>query len=353
LKNEAFYSERNIETHLGTTATSIDRAAKIVQTSAGESLAYDTLALATGARARTLTVAGADLDGVLYLRSLDDAIALKARAAQAQAIVVIGGGYIGLEVAAAVGASGKPVTVLEQQTRLLERVAGPLLSAHVEAVHRARGVQLVLGPRVSRIIGEAGRATGVECEGGTVYPCDLVLAAVGSVANVELAQAAGLAVAGGISVDLFTRTCDPAIHAAGDCALRPSSHAGGTFRYESVQNATDQAKAAGQAIAGQPTAYDALPWFWSEQGDMRIQMAGMPHRHDAFAVRGDPAEGKFSIFYFRDGMPLAIETVNKPAEHLAGRRLLVSGAAVTPAQVSDLSFDIGAAAGPAAKPPAR
>jgi 3-phenylpropionate/trans-cinnamate dioxygenase ferredoxin reductase subunit len=228
LKNEAFYSERSIETHLGTTATSIDRAAKIVQTSAGESLAYDTLALATGARARTLTVAGADLDGVLYLRSLDDAIALKARAAQAQAIVVIGGGYIGLEVAAAVGATGKPVTVLEQQTRLLERVAGPLLSAHVEAVHRARGVQLVLGTRVSRIIGEAGCATGVECEGGTVYPCDLVLAAVGSVANVELAQAAGLAVAGGISVDLFTRTSDPAIHAAGDCALRPSSHAGGT-----------------------------------------------------------------------------------------------------------------------------
>jgi len=363
LKNAAFYQERNIETQPGTTVNRIDRAGKFVETATGDRLDYDTLALALGARARPLTLPGADLDGVFYLRSQDDAASLKDRIDKATAIVVIGGGYIGLEAAAAIGPSGKPVTVIESQTRLLSRVAGRLLAAHVESVHRARGVQLLLGTAVKQILGSAGRVTGVECEGGMVCPCDLVLAAIGSLPNVELATDAGLPGPGGIEVDEYACTADPNIYAAGDCTLRPSSHAGGQFRFESVQNATDQGKAAGLAIAGRAATYDALPWFWSEQGDMRLQMAGLMRSDDEFALRGDPEEGKFSVFYFRGGRAVAIESVNRPAEHLAGRRLLsadglaigglAAGKPVTPAQVCDPSFDLGAAtAAPPAKPPA-
>jgi 3-phenylpropionate/trans-cinnamate dioxygenase ferredoxin reductase component len=343
-RQPGFYPAQSIDLLLGETATAIDRAARSVRTDSGRALPYETLVLATGTRVRPLPVPGAGLDGVVYLRTIGQSEDLARRIARAERVVVVGGGFIGLEVAAAVRMLGKPVTVLEAADRLMGRVVAPVISAYFADLHRARGAEIVLGARIAALEGEAGRVRAVAmADGGGRHEADLVVVGVGVLPNVELARDAGLACDNGILVDGHGRTEDPRVFAAGECTNHPNRFAGGRARLESVQNAVDQAKAVAAAILGRPVPYDEVPWFWSDQYEAKLQMVGMSAGHDAQALRGDPAAGRFSVCYFRAGRLLAIDSVNRPGDHMSGRKLLAAGAALTPAQAADEGFELKSA----------
>ncbi len=338
-----FYTGKSIGLRLGQSVTAIDRAGRTVTTAAGERVSYDSLVLATGTRVRPLPVPGTELAGVVYLRTLVELEDLARRVAVAERVVVIGGGFIGLEVAAAVRLLGKPVTVLEAADRLMGRVVAPVISAFYAELHRARGVELVLDARIAALEGADGRVRAVAMADGTRHAADLVVIGIGVLPNVELAEQAGLACANGIVVDDQGRTADPAIFAAGECTSHPSRFAGAMVRLELVQNAVDQAKAVAAAILGRHAPYDEVPWFWSDQYEVKLQMVGLSAGHDDLAVRGDPAGGRFSVCYFRAGRLLAMDSVNRPGDHMACRRLLATGTALTPAQAADTGFDLKAA----------
>ena len=342
-RQPTFYAAQAIDLDLGRAVASIDRAGRNVIDEAGTAVPYDTLVLATGTRVRPLPVPGADLDGVLYLRTLDHSGELARRAESATRAVVIGGGFIGLEVAAALRMLGKKVTVLEAADRLMGRVVAPIISAFYADLHRARGVELVLDARIEGLAGKDGRVSAVVMADGTRHEADLVVIGIGVLPNVELAEAAGLACANGIVVDEQGRTSDPAIYAAGECTSHPNRFAGGFARLESVQNAVDQAKAVATSILGRPAAYDEVPWFWSDQYEVKLQMVGLSAGHDLQVVRGDPASSRFSVFYFRGGRLLAIDSVNRAADHMAGRKLLAAGTELTAEQAADESYDLKAA----------
>ncbi len=343
LKGEAFYRDNGIEVLLETRVSAIDRQARTVTTAAGANLRYDGLGLALGARPRLLKIAGADLDGVFYLRSLADTLALRERLARPLSIVVIGGGFIGLEVAASLATLGHRVSVVEALERLMARVLPPVLSDFMAQMHRGRGVEVRLSAGVQEIKGDgAGRVASVLCSDGSELAADIVVAGIGVVPETGLAAAAGLACRDGILVDDAARTADPAIVAAGDCVRYPSAFTPDPCRLESVQNASDQGRAAGAALAGKPQAYRAVPWFWSDQYECKLQMAGLSPGHDRLALRGAMAGGRFSLFYFRAGRLVAVDTVNRPGEHLLGRKLLAAGASLTPEQAADESFDLKA-----------
>ena len=344
-RQPAFYEAQAIDLFLGERAEAIDPAARTVRTASGRTLTYDRLVLATGTRVRPLPVAGTGLGGVVYLRTIEESEALAERIAAAGRVVVIGGGFIGLEVAAAVRMLGRPVTVLEAADRPMGRVVAPVISRFFADLHRERGVELIVNARIARLEGEDGRVRTVVMEDGTRHPADLVVIGIGVVPNVELAQAAGLACADGIVVDEHGRTSAPFIHAAGECTSHPSRFAGGRVRLESVQNAVDQAKAVAAAILGRDEPYDAVPWFWSDQYEIKLQMVGISRGHDREVVRGDPASGRFSVFYFKDGRLIAIDSVNRPSDHMTGRKLLATGTSLTPAEAADGAFDLKAAVG--------
>ncbi len=291
LKAASFFAEAGIAFLPRRHAVTLDREARQVHFADGSVLGYGQLALATGARAAVLRCEGANLDGVVSLRSLDDAQALSTRLSAAQAIVIIGGGFIGLEVASAAVTLGKQVTVVEAGPRLIGHAVAPEISFYMQGVHERHGVTLRLETSVERIEGEGGTVTAVICADGSRLPCDLVLAAVGAVPNVELAAAAGLAMEDGIAVDAFGRTSDPLIFAAGDCTSHPNVHAGRRLRLSSVQNANDQGRATGCAIAGRAEPYAAVPWFWSDQYDVKLQMVGLGVPGGQAVLRGSPAEG--------------------------------------------------------------
>jgi 3-phenylpropionate/trans-cinnamate dioxygenase ferredoxin reductase component len=346
-RSPGFYAAQAIELLVGEAAAAVDRAAGAVETRAGRRLPYDALVLATGARPRLLPVEGAGLDGVVYLRTLDEALDLAARLAAAERVVVVGGGFIGLEAAAAARTLGKAVTVLEAAPRLMGRVVAPVISEHYRRLHEGRGVEVVLDARAGRIEGDdRGRVAAVVTGDGTRLPADLVVVGIGVAPDTALAEAAGIACGDGVLVDERARTSDPAVYAAGDCANHPNRHAGPglpRLRIESVQNATDQARAAAAAIVGRDEPYDAVPWFWTDQYDAKLQMAGLSGGHEASVLRGDPESGRFSVFYFRGGRLAAADSVNRPGDHLAARRLLAAGAALTPAEAADEGFDLKAA----------
>jgi 3-phenylpropionate/trans-cinnamate dioxygenase ferredoxin reductase subunit len=344
-RQPAFYEAQGIELHLGERVDAIDRETRSVRTASGLVLAYETLVLATGTRVRQLPVEGAGLDGVLYLRTIEESEELGRRIAAAERVVVIGAGFIGLEVAAAARMLGRPVTVLEVADRPMGRVVAPVISRFFERLHRERGVELVMNARIARLEGEDGRVRAVLMADGTHHPADLVVVGIGVLPNVELAQAAGLACADGIVVDEHGLTSDPAILAAGECTSHPNRFAGGRARLESVQNAVDQAKAVAAAILGRHRPYDEVPWFWSDQYDVKLQMVGISRGHDREVVRGEPAGGKFSVFYFKDGRLIAIDSVNRPSDHMAGRKLLSGGTSLTPEEAADEGYDLKAAAG--------
>lgn len=333
LKPASFYAERGIELELGKRVEAIERASHALRLADGTALEYSRLLLATGSRPRRLSIPGVDLPGVHYLRALADVDAIRAAIAPGKRMVVIGGGYIGLEAAAVAVKAGMQVCVLEAAERILGRVSGPIVADFFAAEHRRMGVDIRCGVRIEAISGSA-RVELVESSQGAI-PADLVIVAVGIVPNVELAQAAGLACDNGIVVDEYTRTVDPDIHAAGDCSNHPNGLLGSRLRLESVQNAVDQARAAASNLCGKPRAYCELPWFWSNQYDLRLQINGLSQGHDAVLVRGTPEARSFSVMYLRAGRLIAVDTVNAPRDHLAFRKLLANGGAVDAERLTD------------------
>ncbi|UOX86845.1 FAD-dependent oxidoreductase [Amycolatopsis sp. FBCC-B4732] len=337
LRGADFFTEKDIELVAGRVA-SIDRATSKVQLEDGRELGYDHLVLATGARNRALPVPGADLPGVLALRTRDDADRLRESLAHAENVVVAGGGFIGLELASH---AGRPVTVVEAQDRLLNRVATPEISAYFAALHREAGHTVLLGQGVSALHGDS-RVREVELSDGTRLPADLVVIAVGVVPETTLAVEAGLPVDNGVVVDAHLRTADENIFAIGDCANFPCVQAGVATRLESVQNAVDQARSVAAAITGTPEPYASLPWFWTDQSGAKLQIAGILSGADKTVVTGDRAAGKFSVLSFRDGVLIAVESVNRPADHIAARRLFTADPHPRYADLELSEFDLKA-----------
>jgi 3-phenylpropionate/trans-cinnamate dioxygenase ferredoxin reductase component len=315
-----FYDTQGVEVVSGDRVEAVDRPGRRVRLASGRELGYEHLVLALGARPRALRVPGADLDGVLSLRTVADAGALRSGLARARNVVVVGGGFIGLEVAAAARARGARVTVVEALDRVMARVVSPEISAFYTARHEAAGITVLLGSGVVALEGADGRVRGVELADGRRLPADLVLVGIGIVPVTDLAEAAGLPVDDGIVVDEHLRTSDPAIWAVGDCARYPSRHAGGPVRLESVQNATDHGRAVAAAIAGTPEPYAAVPWFWSDQLGTKLQIAGLVAGRDGAEVRGDG--DAFSVVSYRDGDVVAVESVNQMREHMEARKTL-------------------------------
>jgi len=332
LKPDSFYTETACDLRLGVPAQSIDRAAKTVRLSDSTALAYDRLLLTTGSRVRKLPIPGADLRGVYYLRGIADVDALRQEFQPGARLAVVGGGYIGLEVAAVAAKHGLKVTVIEAERRLMARTASPQLSAFYEAEHHAHGVQFQFGAMAACFEGEA-KVEAVRTDLGRSL-ADFVLAGVGIVPNCELALAAGLACDNGIAVDEFGATSDPEIFAAGDCTSHPG-FAGERIRLESVQNAIDQAKHAALAMLGKGAPYREVPWFWSDQYDLKLQIAGLAHPGDVKIVRGNPASRKFSVFHLREGLVAAVEAVNAAPDYIAGRKLIAARARVAPERIAD------------------
>jgi 3-phenylpropionate/trans-cinnamate dioxygenase ferredoxin reductase subunit len=347
LRPSQFFRDHGIELVTGDRVTAIDRAARRVQLASGGNRSYEALVLACGARNRLLPVPGADRDGVLYLRTLDESRTVKQRLQDANHIVVVGGGFIGLEIAASARSLGKSVTVLEAQPRLMPRVVAPLVSAFYDTLHSDRGATVVCEACVTEITGDerGGHARSVVLANGSSYPADLVVVGIGVVPNAELAHDAGLETANGIVVDEYLQTTrDAAIYAIGDCAAHPNMFAGDPgspesastrVRLESVQNAADQARTVAASIAGKRASYTAVPWFWTDQFDIRLQMAGLSHGYDEAVTRGNPEAQKFSVYYFKQSRLIAVDSINRPADHIVARRLLASRAPVTPQQAAD------------------
>lgn len=345
LRPSGFFADRDIALLTGERVTGIDRPQQRVAVASGKLFPYDHLIVATGARNRPLPGEGATLDGVLSLRTLRDATTLKERLAGAQRPVVLGAGFIGLEFAAVAAKRGLEVVVVEMADRPMARVLSPAMSRFFRAAHEGMGVQFRFGVTVTGVTGAAGRATGVALSDGSVLPADLVLVGIGVVPNAELAGEAGLPVANGIVVDEQLATSDPAVSAIGDCAVHPSRFGRGMpLRIESVQNAIDQGRCVARRILGQGEAYAAVPWFWSDQGPYKLQIAGLGGPGDTAIVRGEPASGQFSVFCYAGDRLRAVESVNRPQDHMAARRLLGQQRAPTPAQAADLGFDLKALA---------
>lgn len=337
-RTEAYYGEHDITLRLGTRVSAIDRAAHAVELSGGEAVPYSALVLATGARVRPLPVPGADLDGVCFLKTIDDVDRIEARLGVAETVAVVGAGFIGLEFAAVASKLGKRVTVLEAAERVMARVVSPPLSEFFTALHESHGVAVRCGVGVVGLEGAVGAVRAVTLADGTSVPADLVVVGIGVIPNTDLAEKAGLDCAGGIVVDGHGRTSDPAIYAAGDCAVYAHPFAGRPVRLESVQNAADQGRAVAASVAGLDEPYVAVPWFWSDQYDVKLQMAGLADGCDRWVARGAIADGKFSLFHFRGAELRAIDSVNKPADHIQGRKLLAAGVSPTPEQAADPSF---------------
>jgi 3-phenylpropionate/trans-cinnamate dioxygenase ferredoxin reductase subunit len=341
LRPESFYAEHGIELRVATRVRAIDRAARTVSLGNGGEVAYDALVLATGSSNRKLPIPGADHPDVLELRTAADADRVKAALTPGRRLVVVGAGYIGLEVAASARALGCEAVVLEREDRVLARVASEPLSRFFEAYHRERGVEIVVGAAVTAI---EPQARGARLSDGRVVEGDVTLVGVGAQANDALASAAGLVCDGGIVVDLEARTSDPAIYAVGDCTRRPLPLYGAAGRLESVPNALEQAKQAAAAIAGTPPPAGEVPWFWSDQYDVKLQIAGVPVDPDRLIVRGDPAEARFAVFHLKGDVVQAVEAVNAPPEFMAGRQLIAKRAPVDPARLADLAVSMKAVA---------
>lgn len=338
LRPRDWYAEVGIGLRTSTRVVQIDRAAKTLTLSSDETLAYDTLVLATGARARRLVLPGSELNGFLELRTIDDAERIKAYFKPGFRLAVIGGGYVGLEVAASARKLGADVDVLEREDRLLARVAGPVLSDFFRAEHEAQGVRFHFGVEIQGFEGLDGHVSGVRLANGGMLHCDAVLVGIGAIPNDDLAREAGLICDNGVVVDAQARTSDPDIFAVGDLTHRPMPLYGRSLRLESVPNALEQARQAAAAISGQPEPRPDTPWFWSDQYDLKLQIAGLPFDVDQVVTRGDPAGRKFAVFHLCGGRVQAVEAVNAPPEFMAGRQWLASRREVDPLRLADVTI---------------
>jgi 3-phenylpropionate/trans-cinnamate dioxygenase ferredoxin reductase subunit len=334
LRAEAFYTGAGIALRFGERVAGIDRAARRLELAGGGRLGFDRLILATGSRPRSLPLAGGDLAGIFSLRTVADARAIREHAAGAADVVVLGGGFIGLEIAATLAAGGRRVTVVEAQARLLGRAVAPFISAHVAGRLAAGGVRLLMQTTVERLEGSAGRVAAVVTSAGERVAAEMVLVGVGAVPVTELAESAGLATGNGIRVDAQMRSSVPEILAIGDAVNYRHWQSGTDVRLESVQNATDQARLAARTITGHEEPYMAVPWFWSDIGDMKLQMVGLPGAGDRTVAAGDAAENRFSVFHYQGPALTAIESVNRPADHMLGRKMLAAGFSPTPEQAA-------------------
>lgn len=343
LRSPQFFSDQRIALLTSTKVISFDPATRRVQL-AGAHLDYGWLALATGASPRSLELPGANLANVFNLRSLDDARAVVDAAQSSERVCVIGGGYIGLEVAAALRTCGKDVTVLQSGSRVLGRSMPEVMSAYVERVHRSRGIDLRTGQRIRSLRGHLGRVAGVLLDDGDQIDCDMVVLGIGVKANSSLGEAAGLAITDGINTDMLGRTSAPNVLAAGDVACVEFPQWKGLpprrMRLESIQAANDGAKAAASTIAGRLQPAAPVPWFWSDQFDHKFQMAGLAILFDDVVIRGDMESHRFSVAYLRQGVLVAMHSVNRPAEHMLARKLIAAQARVSRAELQDPSFDL-------------
>lgn len=340
LRPEVFYQDQRIDLLTGERIIWIDASNRSVLLASGGQVPYRQLVLATGARNRLLPVEGARLEGVCYLRTRDEAVEIRDRLDDALNVVIIGGGFIGLELGAVARSLGKHVIVVEVKERLISRVVAPAISEFYRELHLSHCVKFAFGVAVREIYGRANKASEVVLNDGTRYPADLVVVGIGVVPNCELAQTCNLHVANGIAVDQHMRTADPDIYAIGDCSVHPNRFAGGLVRIESVQNSVEQARCVANSIVGRPRSYDAVPWFWTDQFDTKLQMVGLSQGSDLAVTRGLPESQKFSVFYFKQKKLVAIDSINRTSDHVAGRKLLASGTAVTPKQAADTSVDL-------------
>jgi len=342
LRPAEFYAKRQIDLVYGDPVIKIDRGQRRLRLASGIEFSWDHLVLATGAGCRLLPVPGADLDGVLALRTLADADALRQRLNGSSEVVVVGAGFIGLEFAAVALAAGARVRIIEITHHPMGRVVSAAVSRFFTEAHAGWGAEVALGTGLTRILGSGGRVTGVETTDGRRIPADLVLICVGVSPNTALARDAGLAVDNGVVVDEYLSTSDPAISAIGDCANFPTPFALTRVRLESVQNAVDQGRCVADRLSGRPVPYQKVPWFWSDQGDLKLQIAGITTGHDNSVLRGNPADRNFSVFCFRGARLIGVESVNRTADHVIARRLLAGDPLLSPEQAADESYDLRA-----------
>lgn len=337
-----FWVDKNVTLKLGTEVTSVDAAAHQVTLGDGSSVTYGKLIWAAGGDPRKLTCAGADLGGVHAVRTREDVDRLMGELdAGAKNVVVIGGGYIGLEAAAVLTKLGCSVTLLEALPRILARVAGPDISAFYEADHRAHGVDLRTNVSVDSLIGDGGKVSGVKLADGSVLPAEIVIVGIGIIPSVAPLMAAGAEGANGVNVDDHCRTSLPDIYAIGDCAAFACAYAeGAVMRVESVQNANDMGTSVAKAICGDPQPYHAFPWFWSNQYDLKLQTAGLSVGYDQTVLRGDPATRSFSVLYLKEGRLIALDCVNVIKDYVQGRKLVEAGAVIDPAKLADTSVPL-------------
>lgn len=325
LRGESFYSGSSIDLRPGLRVTRLDPAGRRLDLADGASLPFDRPILATGSSPRRLPLPDATLSGVVSLRSLGDARLIRELSVEASEIVILGGGFIGLEIAATLATGGRTVTVVEAADRLLGRAVAPVVAAHVRRRLEVAGVRVLTGETVQRLESAAGRVTGAITGSGERLLAQMVVIGIGAVPNVELAEDAGLSIGNGVRVDARMRTSVPEILAVGDAVNYRHWFTGEQVRLESVQNATDQAKLAARTIVGHEDDYGAVPWFWSDIGDMKLQMVGLPGGWDRSVVSGEPEDNRFSVYHYAGGRLLGIESVNRPADHMLGRKMLAAG----------------------------
>lgn len=336
IRHAAFYAEHGVDLRLGRRALRIDRAAHEVTLDDSARLGWDTLVIATGSHPRHISLPGAGLGGVHYLKTLQDADQLRELARPGRRAVIIGGGYIGLEVAATCRELGVDVTVLEMADRVMSRVVCEPVSRYYEAEHAKHGVDIVLQTRLQEFLDDgAGRVRAVLCEDGSEYPADFVVVGIGVLAEDQLARDAGLECGNGIVVDEYCRSSDPDIFAIGDCSFHPSQRYGTRLRLESVDNAFEQANTAALNILGVPTVHDKVPWFWSDQYHHKLLIVGLSQGHDRVVLRGSPTAHTFSACYLRGGELIAIDTVNNAKDQMAARKLIAARMRPDPARLAD------------------
>lgn len=339
-KPSAWYEDNKVETLLSQHVEKIDRANRKVLLQHGGELDYDAVIIATGSRPRPLPVEGADLENVFELRGLADVEHIQPKMIPGHRLVIVGAGYIGLEAAAVARQLGLEVTVLEMEQRALARVTSPVISSFYEALHMEKGVDVRCSARLAKLKGKDGKLTHAVLASGEEIEADMVLAGIGIVPNVELAVDAGLPCRNGIIVNEDAQTSDPRIFAAGDCTVRPLAHYARTGRLESVHNAIEQGKLAAAAIMDKPRPAIDCPWFWSDQYDIKLQIAGLSEGHDEVVVRGDIDAKKFAAFYKKNGRLIAVDAINSPPEFIASKRLIMSGASVASETLKDTSISM-------------